>query len=129
MRRVFISSVVLALLAGCGTSLSDSMSEGTWASYGGMLLAFHGDGTYSVGVTAPEDVSEASAEWGTWSLEGDSLTLIPDAESPFCAEVAGSYTVELIDDGTRLEAAVEDDECSARREDFVLGLTRLDSDS
>ena len=122
MRRFVAFFAVLALLAGCGTSLSDSITETTWRTGTGQLIAFHSDGTFSVGFTVPEDVAEAETEWGTWSLDGDSLTMTPDAGSPNCAQIPGTYTVEIVDSGD-LTATVVDDECDVRRSDFSNGLT------
>ncbi|MGI9609485.1 MAG: hypothetical protein ACR2NL_04235 [Acidimicrobiia bacterium] len=51
--------------------------------------------------------------------------MIPDTDAPFCAEVAGSYTVALVDNGDALDAAVERDDCGPRRADLSLGLTRV----
>lgn len=122
MRRCVAYLAVLALLAGCGTSLSDSLTDTTWRSYGGALLAFHSDGAYSVGFTVPEDVADAETEWGTWSLDDDSLTMTPDAGSPNCAEIPGTYTVAITDGGD-LTATVVGDDCDVRRTDFSYGLT------
>lgn len=121
MRRIVAFLAVLALVTGCGASPSDSLADTTWSSFGGRALAFHSDGTYSVGLSIPEDVADADTEWGTWSLDGDSLTMTPDATSPFCAGIPGTYTIEIDDDGD-LAATVVDDDCPSRRGDFQNGL-------
>ena len=121
MRRIVTLLAVLALLAGCGTSLSDTLTDTTWKSYGGKLHAFHSNGTYSVGYTVPDDVADATTEWGTWSLDGDSLTMTPDTESPYCAEIPGTYTIAIVDSGD-LTVVVVDDGCDPRRSDIQNGL-------
>jgi hypothetical protein len=123
--------VVLVLLGGCGsgdseTSLSDSITDATWLSAGNKLVVFEDDGAFGVGRSPFNDVSAADTEWGTWSVEASVLSMTPDAESPKCAEVTGTYSIDVVDDGNRIDATVQDDPCSGRRADFSEGLTRLD---
>jgi hypothetical protein len=129
MRRTCALIVALLLLGGCGSdesepSLSESLTDTTWVSESDKIKEYRDDGTYGVSTSEFDDVSEANREWGTWSLDGNMLTVSPDTESPFCAEVTATYLVELVDDGNRLDVSVQDDPCEPRREDFSLGLTR-----
>ena len=130
--------VVLALLGAlgaCGSdesepSLSETLTETTWVSGGGKFIEFRDDGAYGVSTEEFEGVSESDREWGTWSVDGNVLSMTPDLESPFCAEVTGTYTMAVLDSGDRLDATVQDDPCEPRQEDFSLGLTRqADADS
>lgn len=131
MRKVLIAIiVVLAGLGACGsdeseTSLSESITETSWLTVGGKTIEFRDDGTFGVSVVPFVDVSSADREWGTWSIEGSVLTMTPDADSPYCAEEPGSYTIAIENDGNRLDATVEEDSCGGpRQEDFSQGLTR-----
>jgi hypothetical protein len=122
MRRVVAFLVALALLAGCGASLSDSITDSVWKAGDGRLIDFRSDGTYSVGFTVPEEVADADSEWGTWSLDGDVLTMTPNAESSYCPEITGIYTVAIGETG-ELEATPVEDKCAARASQFPFGLT------
>lgn len=130
-KKVIISIVVLTALGGCGSdesepSLSESITETSWKSVAGKIIEFRDDGTFGVSVVAFVDVSSADREWGTWEIEGSVLTMNPDADSPYCAEEPGSYTIAIVDDGNRLDAAVEEDSCGGPRQaDFSPGLTRV----
>ena len=93
---------------------------------GGKIIEFRDDGTFGVSTKRFVDVSSANREWGTWSIEGSVLTFNPDAESPYCAESPGSYSIAIVDNGDRVDATVESDSCgNPRQSDFSAGLTRL----
>ena len=74
----------------------------------------------------PERMAEL-LEWGTWTLESDVLTLVPDAQSPTCADVIGVYQLDVTDDGTRIDVTVQDDTCDGRSSDVSMGLTQAGS--
>ena len=83
------------------------------------------DGSYDVGHSR----SQADLELGSWSVDGDVLTQLTDADSNACAGVPGVYRSEMSDDGDRFVATAQDDTCNARIGDFTT-LTRMpDSDS
>ena len=131
MRLLCVLVLAVALLAGCGSDesepdLADTLTGATWITEGDKYIVFRDAGDYGVGtVEVSSDVSLADREWGTWSVDGNVLTKVPDAGSPVCAEVTSSYTIEVVDDGERLETTVQDDECEPRHEDFSRGLTRV----
>ena len=132
MRKVVVVIIViLAGLGACGSddsepSLSESITASSWMTRGGKIIEFREDGTFGVSTTEFDDVSSANREWGTWTLEGSVLTFNPDADSPYCAEEAGSYTISIVNDGTSVEATVEEDSCGGpRQSDFSAGLTRI----
>jgi len=128
MRVVPFLLVVLLLLASCGTGESEpELSEsvvGIWESPNGFFVEFREDGTYDVG--AP--VGTGNSEWGTWSAEGDVLTQVADDDSPLCARIPGIYEITVLDDGARLDATAQDDECDIRRQDFGNILVRYSGD-
>ena len=129
MRTITALVAALVLIGGCGSdepSLSETI-EGVWVTeLFGKYEVFLDDGTYGVGNTissaTPVD-GEAELDSGTWSVDGDILTRTTDASS-LCAPWVGTYEVEVLDDGDRLEITVLEDECELRREDFGSGLTR-----
>jgi hypothetical protein len=123
MRRMLFLMVMLALLGGCGSdgtddALAESMT-GTWESKYG-YVEFRDDGTYAAG----NEVASADLEWGTWSTEGDVLTMVPAEDSRYCAGRTGIYIIEFFEDGNRLEATVEDDACLTRLSVWSLGQSR-----
>lgn len=130
MRKVLIAIiVVLAGLGACGsdeseTSLSESITETSWKSADGNIIEFRDDGTFGISTVAFVDVSSANREWGTWDIEGSVLTMTPDADSRYAAEIPGSYTIAIADDGNMLEFTVEEDNWAPRQEDLSQGLTR-----
>lgn len=131
MRRIAALIATLVLVGGCGTSessLSDTV-EGSWETdQYGIHIVFLDDGTYGTGHSleqaSPDDVSTAELEWGTWSVDGNTLILTPDPSSPHCAEMAGTYEIEVLGGGDRSDVAVLEDECSSRNIDFASGLAR-----
>ena len=131
MRRIAALIAALALVGGCGTtesSLSDSM-VGHWVTdLHGIHIVFLDDGSYGKGHSpaqaSPKDVSFAELEWGTWSTDGNILTITPDTTSAYCGKIVATYEIEVLDDGNRLEVTVLDDDCTKRPEDFGSGLTR-----
>jgi hypothetical protein len=130
MRKILIIMVGLVVALGaCGSddsapSISESITETSWETDQGKLIIFQEDGMYGAGAATFTDVTSADREWGTWTVDGSVLTMMPDADSPNCGEVPGTYTVALVDDGNSLDVTVEDDDCGPRRADFSSGLTR-----
>lgn len=47
--------------------------------------------------------------------------MTPDTESPYCAEIPGTYTIAIVDSGD-LTVVVVDDGCDPRRSDIQNGL-------
>jgi hypothetical protein len=143
--RGIISVIALAALAGaCGSndsapSLSDTLTESTWVTSAEAYQVYLDDGTYNVsfnrataeGVDQAEGQDENTAdpellEWGTWTVESDVLTLVPDAQSPSCADIIGVYQLDVTDDGTRIDVTVQDDTCNGRSSDVSMGLTQAE---
>ena len=127
MRRMYTFLIALVLVGGCGSSdsnLEDSI-VGTWQTPAKVWVEFRDDGSYDVGHSR----GQADLEWGGWSVDGDLLTQVTEADSNACAGVTGVYTIEMLDDGDRFVATPQEDTCEARVEDFTI-LTRVeDSDS
>lgn len=127
MRGMYAFLLALVLVGGCESSdsnLEDSI-VGTWQTPAEVWVEFRDDGSYDVGHSR----GQADLEWGDWSVDGDVLTQVTDADSNACAGVTGVYAIELLDDGDRFEATPQEDTCAARVEDFTT-LTRIvDSES
>ena len=121
MRRMSWFAVLILMVAACGesASLSDSITDTVWEASDGRLIDFRTDGTYSAGSTVPDDVADADTEWGTWSLDGDVLTMTP-SESEFCT-TPGSYTVAIGESG-ELDVTLVEDECEGRANAWLDGL-------
>ena len=116
------SVLMLVVLGGCGTSLSDSL-VGMWKTdLNGIYVEFRDDGTYQATVSSG---GTGRVESGSWSVEGSVLTQTPTSDSPYCAGTVATYEVQVIDDGDRLETTVQDDPCQERLDDFGSGLTRV----
>ena len=132
MQRLAALVAAVILVGGCGTSdssLSNALEEGVWVTnQWSAYIEFMDDGSYGVGKSpesaAPDDGTNAELEWGTWSTDGDTLSFTTDPTSSTCADMVGTYAVDVVDDGDTLDVTVLDDECATRRVDFGSGLTR-----
>lgn len=117
------SVLMLVVLGGCGTSLSDSL-VGTWTTDLNVIhVEFRDDGTYQATLRRG---GTKMVESGSWSVEGSVLTLTPTSASPYCAGTVARYEVQVIDDGNRLDTTVQDDPCQVRLDDLGSGLTRFE---
>lgn len=125
--------VVVALLAivSCGSgeaSLEDQL-VGTWVSKADVYVVFHEDGTHGVGhspeLASGTDVAPPEIEFGTWTVEGSTLTFDNDPKSEVCSGVVGVYEIEITDD--RMLVTLVNDGCEVRAEDLGGGLTRWTS--
>jgi hypothetical protein len=91
-----------------------------------MFLTYEPDGTwYVVSKTYHEDgtvsITRNGAEpwaWGTYSLDGSTLTYSTDPEAGDCPDTRGSYDLAFIDADTVKYEVIEDD-CSGRKREFV----------
>jgi hypothetical protein len=135
MRRILTALAVVALLGACGSdasepSLSETLIESAWLTQENFHQTYHDDGTYAVDRTtarAEGDVSAADLEWGTWTLDGNVLSLTPNAESAYCAGISATYLLEVTDDGNRIEVSIQDDTCYQRSVGFPPAVTRVGS--
>ena len=114
--------VLMGILAGCGNSNFDQ-TVGMWVDEESVFyLVFNEDGTYGVGrsprLASGTDVVSPELEWGTWSYEGNLLSMAPDPDSEFCRRLIGTYEMEIIDDGQRMLATLVEDECPVRESGF-----------
>ena len=130
MRTITALVVALVLVGGCGSdepSLSETI-EGVWVTdLFGKYEVFLEDGSYGVGNTVESATPVngwAELDSGVWSVDGDILTRTPDERSEVCAGMVGTYEVEVLNGGDRLEITVLEDECELRAADFGSGLTR-----
>jgi hypothetical protein len=76
-------------------------------------MSFNEDGTWGV---AAQDVS-GSFDWGTFTFDGEVLTMSSDPESQVCLET-GTYEAAFTAEGD-LELNVVEDPCSLRVEDLT----------
>lgn len=116
-----IGAVLVAGGRFSGPSLSDSIT-GHWKLDPVYYIDFGDDGSYLVSVSRE---GTGRLEWGTWSVEGSTLTQTPASDSRYCAGFVGTYEIRVVDEGNRLESTVQGDACPQRLAGFGSGLTRL----
>lgn len=93
---------------------ANSLIVGAWgnassASDAGMLV-FYADGAYINYHTDPQDCPDGGVEYGSYSLDGSSLTVTPTTDQNGQCGLKGpgdsaeaSYTVDIVNDGNQLE--------------------------
>ena len=88
----------LGLITACQPVESITVDEisGVWRSESGIPFMFlNEDGTFS---QAASNNPENPFVFGQWQLEGTTLTIHADDESPFCAGYSASTQVEFIEE-------------------------------
>ena len=132
MRVGTVSFVVVAMLAigSCGSgdeSLADRV-PGTWVTGADVYVVFHEDGSHGVGhseaLASGTNGAAPEIEFGTWTVEGSTLTFRNDPESAVCSGMVGTYEIEIVGDGDKMLPTLVSDECEVRAEDWDSGLTR-----
>lgn len=99
----------LIILAGCRSTQAITGDEllGAWVyDEGGYAIEFMDDGSYTVGAFDPP-------EFGEFTLEGKTLTLMTGKQARVCAGLVGTYQIELTSD-SKLHMTLVTDECSIR---------------
>ena len=115
MRKSFILLLaVLALLAAACSSDASEQIEGTWywsAPEAGIqvYIEYADDGTFSV---SPSPDLSNPVESGTYTFDGETLTVIDDPDSRFCADTTATWTVEFSDDGDEASVTIVENTCS-----------------
>jgi hypothetical protein len=119
---------VLFLVAGCSSDDGDpSTAEqlyGTWhdvtPSLSGYYLTFDEEGIVDTYFTS--NVDGSPDQWGTYTLDGDILTMTDALDAPYCKGAVSVWTVAFSPDGDETYFAFASDECSesARGVDWTL---------
>ena len=113
MRKPFILLLaVLALLAAACSSDASEQIEGTWywsATGIQVYIEYADDGTFSV---SPSPDLSNPVESGTYTFDGETLTVIDDPDSRFCPDTTATWTVEFSDDGDEASVTTVENTCS-----------------
>ena len=99
----------LSLITACQPVESITVDEisGVWRSEsGGHFLFLNEDGTF---FQAASNSPENPFVFGQWQLEGTTLTIHADDESPFCAGYSASTQVEFIEEDKFKSIGIKDD--------------------
>ena len=132
-RRLLV--VGCLMIASCGVEQASLEDEivGTWVTQADIYVVFDAAGTHGVGhsleLATGTDERRPEIEFGTWVIEGSTLTFSNDRGSKVCAGMTGVYEIEIPEEGDEMLVTVVEDECEARAEDFGGGLTRTNSPS
>jgi hypothetical protein len=120
--------LMLFLVAGCSSDDGDlSTAEqlyGTWhdvtPSLNGYYLIFDEEGIVDTYFTS--DVDGSPFQWGTYTLDGDILTMTDALDAPYCEGAVSVWTVAFSPDGDESYFTFVSDECSssARGVDWTL---------
>ena len=126
MRRTIATLALMVLVlsaTGCGDADSDDSDViyGTWVTEAeGKYQTFNEDGSWTA-KTDPD--ASASRDEGTFTFDGETLTVISDPGQGCGGGEQGSYEVEVVDEDT-LNLTVIDDSCTPRVADIASGMTR-----
>ena len=99
----------LGLITACQPVESITVDEisGVWRSESGIPFMFlNEDGTF---FQSASNSPENAFVFGQWQLEGTTLTIHADDESPFCAGYSASTQVEFIDEDKFKSILIKDD--------------------
>ena len=126
MRRTIAALALIVLVlpfAGCGDadSADSDVIYGTWVTeLEGKYQTFNEEGSW----TAKSNPNiEASTDEGTFTFDGETLTVISDPGFGCGGEEQGSYGVEVADENT-LDLTVIEDNCTPRAADISSGMAR-----
>lgn len=81
---------------------------GSWLAARDTTFVFREDGTYDAGSPGTQ------YEYGTFEVDGHTLTLDPDEGSLHCGEQTGRYDLEFTDDGDAVTFVKVEDPCRER---------------
>lgn len=121
-----MAAAAFSLLAACGAESVDPASavDGTWKTEFGYYLEFAEDGTFGMG-GSPERASSAPLEWGTFTLDGETLRMVTADDSEYCAGTLASYRVSSSEGGDFIDMTEIEDECGTRSTDLERGIRRV----
>jgi hypothetical protein len=111
MKKSILLAAGLALCVASGAFALDG--EYTSAD-GAVTIGFAADGTHTVSVPAAGFTLTA-----TYTLEGDTLTLVAPADDATCMGASGTYTVAETDAGATF--TVVEDPCAQRSQTMTAG--------
>jgi hypothetical protein len=111
---ILLLAVLALLAAACSSSDASEQIEGTWywsAPAAGIqvYIEYADDGTFSV---SPSTDLSNPIESGTYTFDGETLTVTNDPDSMFCADTTVIWTVEFSDDGDEASVTFVEDTCS-----------------
>jgi hypothetical protein len=85
---------------------------GIWRDRAGIYTQFLEDGTFRA-TEVPGNLEAFALEWGTFQLQGSTLTMVTAEDHIGCPGGTGKYEVSLNEDGDLVMTLLED-ECSTR---------------
>ena len=115
---------VLVLIAAACSDASEEI-EGTWYwAQTEVYVEYSDDGQISVSYS--EDLA-SPIESGTYTFDGETLTVNNGADSRYCASASATWTVEFSDDGDEANMTFVEDSCpdAVRSQNMIV--TRVSS--
>ncbi len=118
MTALLLGGMLLSALAGCSAE-DDDRIIGVWHwPEQGVYENLDEDGQF--GVFTNSDIVGDPYDWGTYTFDGETLT-IHNAEGSVCSGATAVWTVWFSDDGTESHQTFVEDSCaSVRGQDRVL---------
>ena len=107
---ILLLAVLALFAAACSSSDASEQIEGTW--YWTALtvyMEYADDGTFSV---SPSTDFSNPVESGTYTFDGETLTVTNDPDSMFCVGTTATWTVEFSDDGDEASVTIVENTCS-----------------
>jgi hypothetical protein len=107
-------------LAACGSSDANDQIRGMWnIPVFGVYESFDDGGEFVVALSPDLAVP---FEWGTYTFDGEFLTLTNANDSDLCPNTSVTWTVEFSDDGDEAERTFVEDSCAMtdRGQDFIM---------
>ena len=120
MWKVSVSAVLCFCLAACGSSGDTDQIHGVWEIPAFPVYeSFDDDGEFVVALSP--DLAEPF-EWGTYTFDGELLTLNNADDSDFCPGTSVTWMVEFSDDGDAADRTFVEDSCAMtdRGRDLVM---------
>ncbi|MBN2555109.1 MAG: hypothetical protein JXA97_04140 [Anaerolineales bacterium] len=99
--------LVMAMVAACQPTrpLDASDLYGVWVQSGTfMFFIVDEDGRYYYSAANSRDIAD---QFGTYRIEGNSITITADADSPDCATYSMTWDVEVVDTDNLIFTPVE----------------------
>jgi hypothetical protein len=122
--RLVTVLAVLLLVAGCSTDNEPARSDGdlstaeqlngTWhdvpPSLFGYYFTFDEEGIVDTYFTS--NIDGSPDQWGTYTLNGDTLTMIDAPDAPFCRGAVSVWTVAFSPNGDKTHFTFASDSCA-----------------